>query len=165
MDPSPDETVVVSGAAGGVGSLAVQLARRRGATVIGLASERNHAWLKDRGVLPVEYGPGVAERIRQASGGRVDAFIDTFGEGYVALAVELGVRPERMNTIRDWQAAAEDVQGHEPAVQRAGGWRDGRAAPRCGRCRQVVGLLAEQQENPCGFRFGRSDPIGQGLHV
>ena len=123
VDPAPGETVVVSGAAGGVGSLAVQLARRRGATVIGLASERNHAWLKDRGVIPVAYGPGAAERIRQASGDKdggkdidmdmdmdedkVDAFIDTFGEGYVELAVTLGVRPERINTIRDWQTAAK----------------------------------------------------------
>lgn len=106
VDPGPQDTVVVSGAAGGVGSLAVQLARLRGATVIGLASERNHAWLKEHGVLPVAYGPGAADRIRAASGGRVDAFIDTFGNGYVALAVELGVRPERINTIRDWQAAA-----------------------------------------------------------
>jgi NADPH:quinone reductase-like Zn-dependent oxidoreductase len=107
VDPGPADTVVVSGAAGGVGSIAVQLARRRGATVIGLASERNHAWLKDRGALPVAYGEGVAERIRQAAGGTVDAFIDTFGDGYVELAAELGVRPERINTIRDWQAAAE----------------------------------------------------------
>ena len=107
VDPKPGETVAVSSAAGGVGSLAVQLARRRGATVIGLASERNHGWLKDRGVIPVAYGPGMAERIQQASGGRVDAFIDTFGEGYVDLAVQLGVRPERINTIRDWQAAAK----------------------------------------------------------
>jgi NADPH:quinone reductase-like Zn-dependent oxidoreductase len=106
VDPGPADTVVVSGAAGGVGSLAVQLARRRGATVIGLASEGNHTWLKDHGVVPVEYGEGVAERIRQASGGSVDAFIDTFGDGYVELAVELGVRPERINTICDWQAAA-----------------------------------------------------------
>ncbi|MET7454979.1 NADP-dependent oxidoreductase [Streptomyces sp. NPDC005574] len=106
VDPRPAETVVVSGAAGGVGSLAVQLARRRGATVIGLASERNHAWLKERGIVPVTYGEGVAERIRQASGGNIDAFIDTFGDGYVDLAVELGVRPERINTICDWQAAA-----------------------------------------------------------
>jgi NADPH:quinone reductase-like Zn-dependent oxidoreductase len=106
VDPRPADTVVVSGAAGGVGSLAVQLARRRGATVIGLASERNHAWLKDQGVVPVEYGEGVAERIRQVAGAHVDAFIDTFGDGYVELAVELGVPPERINTIRDWQAAA-----------------------------------------------------------
>ncbi len=107
VDPGPADTVVVSGAAGGVGSLAVQLARRRGATVIGLAREPNHAWLKDRGVVPVEYGEGVAERIRQASGGKVDAFIDTFGDGYVDLAVELGVRPERIDTIRDWRTAAK----------------------------------------------------------
>lgn len=107
VDPGPADTVVVSGAAGGVGSLAVQLARRRGATVIGLASDRNHAWLKEHGVVPVEYGEGVAERIRQASGGNVDAFIDTFGDGYVELAVELGVRPERINTISDWSAAAK----------------------------------------------------------
>src|SRR3954471_15018905 len=72
VDPGPADTVVVSGAAGGVGSLAVQLARRRGAMVIGLASEPNHAWLKDHGVVPVAYGEGVAERIRQACGGTVD---------------------------------------------------------------------------------------------
>src|SRR5215469_1390868 len=106
VDPGPGDTVVVSGAAGGVGSLAGQLARRHGATVIGLASEPNHAWLKAHGVVPVAYGPGTAERVREAGGGNVDAFIDTFGDGYVQLAVELGVRPERINTIRDWQAAA-----------------------------------------------------------
>lgn len=107
VDPAPGDTVVVSGAAGGVGSLAVQLARRRGATVIGLASAPNHAWLKEHGVVPVEYGQGVATRIRQACGGNIDAFIDTFGEGYVELAVDLSVRPERINTIRDWEAAAK----------------------------------------------------------
>ncbi|OIJ65394.1 NADP-dependent oxidoreductase [Streptomyces mangrovisoli] len=107
VDPGPGDTVVVSGAAGGVGSLAVQLARRRGATVIGLARERNHAWLKEHGVVPVTYGDGMAERVRRAAGGRVDAFIDTFGEGYVELAVELGVPPERINTVRDWATAAK----------------------------------------------------------
>ena len=74
--------------------------------MIGLASEPNHAWLKAHGVVPVQYGQGMAERIREACGGNVDAFIDTFGDGYVQLAVELGVRPERINTIRDWQTAA-----------------------------------------------------------
>lgn len=106
VDPGPDDTIVVAGAAGGVGSIAVQLARRRGATVIGLASKTNHAWLKDRGVVPLEYGDGVAARIRHACR-KVDAFIDTVGHGYVDLAVELGVRPERINTIRDWEAAAK----------------------------------------------------------
>jgi NADPH:quinone reductase-like Zn-dependent oxidoreductase len=98
------DTVVVAGAAGGVGSLAVQLAKRAGATVIGLASERNHGWLSDHGVIPVRYGDGVAERIRDASGGTVDAFIDTVGGDYVQLALDLGVQPERIDTIVDFRA-------------------------------------------------------------
>jgi len=61
VQPKEGETVVISGAAGGVGSLAVQLARRTGATVIGLASESNHEWLKSHGVIPVAYGDGVAD--------------------------------------------------------------------------------------------------------
>lgn len=100
------DTVVVSGAAGGVGSIAVQLARLAGATVIGLASEANHEWLRGHGVIPLAYGVGVAERIRTAADGPVDAFIDTFGGGYVELAIELGVKPERIDTIIDWEAAA-----------------------------------------------------------
>jgi NADPH:quinone reductase-like Zn-dependent oxidoreductase len=98
------DTVVVAGAAGGVGSLAVPLAKRAGATVIGLASERNHGWLSDHGVIPVRYGDGVAERIRDASGGTVDAFIDTVGGDYVQLALDLGVQPERIDTIVDFRA-------------------------------------------------------------
>ncbi|MEV6313959.1 NADP-dependent oxidoreductase [Streptomyces sp. NPDC051776] len=101
----PGDTVVVSGAAGGVGSLAVQLARHTGATAIGLASEANHAWLSDHGVIPVSYGEGVADRIRAASGGSVDAFIDTFGADYVELAIELGVAPDRIDTIINFAAA------------------------------------------------------------
>jgi NADPH:quinone reductase-like Zn-dependent oxidoreductase len=102
--PQAGEVVVVSGAAGGVGSIAVQLAVRTGATVIGLASERNHDWLRSRGVVPVVYGEGQAERIRAAAGGRLDAFVDTFGGGYVDLAIELGIPVERINTIIDYAA-------------------------------------------------------------
>ena len=99
------DTVVVSGAAGGVGSLAVQLARRAGATVIGLASKANHHWLAGHGVIPVSYGEGVADRIRQAAG-QVDAFIDTFGAEYVEVALELGVEPSRINTVANFEAVA-----------------------------------------------------------
>lgn len=98
------DVVVVSGAAGGVGCVVVQLAKLAGATVIGLASEVNHEWLADHGVLPVSYGPGVAERVRAAAGGRVDAFIDTFGADYVELALDLGVAAERIDTISNFAA-------------------------------------------------------------
>jgi NADPH:quinone reductase-like Zn-dependent oxidoreductase len=103
--PGPGDTVVVSGAAGGVGSLAVQLAKNAGATVIGLASEPNHEWLRAHGIVPVAYGEGVADRIRAAARGSVDAFVDTFGGGYVDLAVELGVAPDRIDTIIDYDGA------------------------------------------------------------
>lgn len=103
----PGDTVVVSGAAGGVGTVAVQLARNAGGTVIGLASEPHHDWLADHGVIPITYGDGVADRIRAASGGKVDAFLDTQGGGYVELALELGARPERIDTIADFAAPAK----------------------------------------------------------
>jgi NADPH:quinone reductase-like Zn-dependent oxidoreductase len=101
------DTVVVAGAAGGVGSIAVQLARRAGATVIGLASTPNHEWLRGQGVTPVTYGEGVAERIREAAPDGVNAFIDTVGPPYVELALELGVAPERIDTIADFAAVAK----------------------------------------------------------
>ena len=107
VSAGPDDTLVVAGAAGGVGSIAVQLAVNAGAKVIGLASEANHQWLADHGVTPVAYGEGVADRIRAASAGRVDAFIDTVGTGYVELALELGVRPDRIDTIADFAAPAK----------------------------------------------------------
>jgi NADPH:quinone reductase-like Zn-dependent oxidoreductase len=103
---SSGDTVVVSGAAGGVGSLVVQLARRAGAAVIGLAGEANHQWLLEHGAVPVAYGDGVVGRVREVSDGHVHALIDTFGGGYVALGVEeLGVAPQRIDTIIDWPAA------------------------------------------------------------
>jgi NADPH:quinone reductase len=101
------DTVVVSAAAGGVGSFTVQLLRVKGAAVIGIASEANHEWLRSVGVTPVAYGDGLADRIRVIAPQGVDAFIDTFGEEYVRLAVELGVKPDRIDTIIARDAAAE----------------------------------------------------------
>lgn len=127
------DTVVVSAAAGGVGSVAVQLARNAGATVIGLAGERNHDWLRGQGVVPVTYGDGQVERIRAAAGGTIDAFIDTYGGGYVDLAVELGVSPDRINTIID-HAAAERVGAHAEGTQ---------AVASASRLDELVELVAE----------------------
>jgi NADPH:quinone reductase-like Zn-dependent oxidoreductase len=103
---TPGDTVAVSGAAGGVGSITVQLARRAGATVIGLAGPANHGWLAGHGVIPVGYGDGAADRIRQAAA-KVDAFIDTFGANYVELALDLGVEPSRIDTIVRFDAVQQ----------------------------------------------------------
>jgi NADPH:quinone reductase len=107
VDLHDDDTVVVSGAAGGVGSLAVQLARRTGARVIGIASGGNAAWLQQLGVEPVEYGDGLADRLRQLAPDGIDALVDTYGGGYVELAINLGVPPDRIDTIIDRPAAAQ----------------------------------------------------------
>jgi NADPH:quinone reductase-like Zn-dependent oxidoreductase len=104
--PAAGELVVISGAAGGVGTIAVQLAGNAGATVIALASEAHHAWLRDHGAIPVRYGDGVKELISSAADRPIDAFIDTFGSGYVDLAIDLGVAAERIDTIIDYEAAA-----------------------------------------------------------
>jgi NADPH:quinone reductase-like Zn-dependent oxidoreductase len=125
----PGHTVVVSGAAGGVGSLAVQLARREGATVIGVAGQANRAWLEQHGVIPVSYGDGLLDRIRAAAP-RVDAFIDTYGGDYVELALnELGVQPPRVDTIVRFDA-----------IEKYGVKSEGNAA---GASAQTLAALAE----------------------
>jgi NADPH:quinone reductase-like Zn-dependent oxidoreductase len=107
VELKPGEVVAVSAAAGGVGSIAVQLARRLGATVLGIAGAGNGDWLESMGVTAVTYGEGLGERLRAAAGSGIDAFIDCFGGGYVDLAVnELGVKPDRVDTIIDREAAA-----------------------------------------------------------
>src|SRR6202020_1157845 len=108
VDVKPGDTVVVAGAAGGVGSVAVQLAKRAGATVIGLAGPSNHDWLKRHDVLPVAYGDGVVDRIREAAKTQVDAFLDTYGGDYVELALnDLAVSPERIDSVTRPDAAAK----------------------------------------------------------
>ena len=101
------DTLAVSGAAGGVGSIVVQLAVQEGAKVIGLASATHHQWLRDHNVIPVAYGEGVEERLRAATDNHIDAFIDTFGADYVELALKLGVQPERINTIINFEAVTK----------------------------------------------------------
>jgi NADPH:quinone reductase-like Zn-dependent oxidoreductase len=104
--PQPGETVVVAGAAGGVGILVTQLAMRAGARVIATASLDNAVTLLEMGATPVEYGDGMIDRIRALAPDGVDAFVDTHGHGNVAAAVELGVDPDRINSITDFAGAA-----------------------------------------------------------
>lgn len=116
------DTVVVSAAAGGVGVLTVQLLKVRGANVIGIASEANHEWLRSKGVTPVAYGDDLARRVAAAAPKGVDAFIDLFGPDYVHLAIELGVAPDRIDSIIAFEAAAQvgaKVEGSADATSTA----------------------------------------------
>ncbi|MGA5817535.1 quinone oxidoreductase family protein [Kitasatospora sp. NPDC094028] len=124
----PGETLLVHGAAGGVGTLLLQFARARGITVIGTASEANHAHLRDLGAIPVTYGEGLAERVRAAApGGRVDRVLDAAGQGGVLpLSIELAGDAQRVLTIADPMGAPEHgvrftggTDGGEPYHQRA----------------------------------------------
>jgi len=107
VKPAPGETVAVSAAAGGVGSIVVQLLRLRGTKVVGIASPANHEWLTAHGAMAVSYGDDLEQQIRDAAPDGIDAFIDTFGPEYVELALELGVKPERIETITAFERAAE----------------------------------------------------------
>jgi NADPH2:quinone reductase len=97
----PDDTVVISAAAGAVGSIEAQLAKHRGAKVIGTCGDRNFDYLRQLGIKPVRYGEGIAERIRAAAGGPVTALIDNFGQDGRHLADELGVPESRYRSSAD----------------------------------------------------------------
>jgi NADPH:quinone reductase-like Zn-dependent oxidoreductase len=107
------DTVLIGGAAGGVGVFAVQLARRAGARVIGTASEEAFGFLRELGAEPVTYGDGLVRRVRalavQGEGevGEVTAAADLVGTETAQAAVELGVSPDRIATI----AAASPPDG------------------------------------------------------
>lgn len=107
VDISAGDTVVVSAAAGGVGTITVQLLKVNGANVIGLASEDHHDWLREKGVTPVAYGEGALQRILEATPDGIDAFIDLYGPEYIDLAVELDVPPQKIETIISWERAEE----------------------------------------------------------
>ncbi|MCG0285626.1 NADP-dependent oxidoreductase [Streptomyces sp. PSAA01] len=95
------ETVLVHAAAGGVGSMAVQLARHMGARVIGTASERNHEYLRALGAEPTTYGEGLAERVRALAPNGVDAVLDLVGGDTLTVSAELLAPGGRLASIAD----------------------------------------------------------------
>ncbi|CAM5451921.1 NADPH:quinone reductase [Streptomyces xanthochromogenes] len=104
------ETLLVHGAAGVVGSVGVQLAVARGATVIGTASPDNHAFLRELGATPLAYGPGLVERVREVAPQGIDAVYDAAGKGALPDSIELrGGTATRIVTIADTAAAEHGV--------------------------------------------------------
>ena len=102
---SEGQTVLVNGAAGGVGIATVQLARERGARVIGTASAGNHDYLRSYGAEPTTYGEGLVERIRELAPDGVDRAIDDAGGGALPALVELAGGPDHVVTIADYEGA------------------------------------------------------------
>jgi len=101
------DTVLIHGAAGGVGTMAVQLAREWGATVIGTASERNHEYLRELGAIPVAYGPGLVDRVRALAPQGVDAALDAASKDAIAPSLELVENKERVGTIGDFMGSRQ----------------------------------------------------------
>jgi NADPH:quinone reductase-like Zn-dependent oxidoreductase len=104
------ETLLVSGAAGGVGSAAVQIAKERGLRVVGTASERNHDYLRSIGAEPTTYGDGLVERVRALAPDGVDAALDIAGSGVIPELVELTGDPKRVVSIADFSAPEHGAQ-------------------------------------------------------
>jgi NADPH:quinone reductase-like Zn-dependent oxidoreductase len=118
------ETLLLHGAAGGVGAIATQLAVALGATVIGTASSANHDYLRSLGATPVEYGDGLVDRVRAVAPQGIDAVYDTAGQGALTDSIELRGGTDRIVTIADMSGGELGVSvsygGTPPEVSAAG---------------------------------------------
>jgi NADPH:quinone reductase-like Zn-dependent oxidoreductase len=112
------ETLLVVGAAGSVGMIATQLAVSQGVTVIGAASPRDHELVRGLGGVPVNYGAGLADRVRELSPS-VDAVLDAASKGALQDAVTLAGDPARVMTLADEHAAELGVALSAPTPDRA----------------------------------------------
>lgn len=108
---SSGQTVLVHAAAGGVGSMAVQIAVARGARVIGTASERNHEYLRSLGAEPVTYGEGLAERVRALAPEGVDVVLDYIGGEALATTPDVLREGGTVASVVD-AAARDELGGH-----------------------------------------------------
>jgi NADPH:quinone reductase-like Zn-dependent oxidoreductase len=104
------QTLIVNGAAGGVGIAAIQFARERGARVIGTASESNHDFLRELGAEPTTYGDGLVERVRELAPDGVDRAFDAAGHGALPALIELTGSPDHVVTIADFTAPEHGVR-------------------------------------------------------
>src|SRR4029453_5737711 len=104
LDVKAGDTLFVDGGAGGVGAAAVQMAGARGAKVIASSGEANLDYLREIGATPVRYGQGVAGRVRDAAGGRVDAVLEVAGKTPVEDLIGLAPEPSQMLSIANFAA-------------------------------------------------------------
>ena len=135
LDVKAGDTLFIDGGAGGVGAVVVQFALARGARVIASASEANQDYLREIGAIPVLYGEGVADRVRNVAGGSVDAVFDVVGKTPVDELISLAPDPAKVVTIANFAAG-------EAGVQVTGGGADSRAPEALA---EVADLLAQNK--------------------
>ena len=161
----PGETLLVHGAAGSVGQIAAQLAVQDGARVIGTAGESNHERLRGYGVIPVTYGPGLADRVRELAPDGVDAAIDTIGtDEAVDVSLELVADRSRIVSIAAFGRADSGVvliSGDDPETNvRADAWRRLLPAAADGSLKVVVARTYPLGEAAEAVRFVRDGHAG-----
>jgi NADPH:quinone reductase-like Zn-dependent oxidoreductase len=160
LDVKAGDTLFVDGGAGGVGTVAVQMALARGAKVIASASEANHDYLREIGATPVLYGQGLADRVRAAAGGPVDAVFDVAGKAPVEDLISLAPEPSQVVSIANYGAG-------QAGARVSGGGADSQPMQALA---QVAELLAQDKLviKVQTFPFGRAAEayrISQSGHV
>ena len=142
------DTIFVDGGAGGVGAVTVQMAAARGARVIASAGQANQDYLREIGAIPVLYGQGVADRVRAAAGGRVDAVFDVAGKTPAGELISLVSEPSRVLSIANFAAG-------QAGARVTGGSADSRPTEALA---EIAGLLARNKVviKVQTFPFGRA---------
>ena len=120
----PGETLLVSGAAGGVGSAVVQIARQRGISVIGTASEANQDYLRSLGAIATTYGDGLVDRVRAIAPDGVDAALDITGSGVIGELIELTGEPSKVLSIADFNAPQQGANVSSGSTDPAGAYAE-----------------------------------------
>lgn len=149
------DTIVISGAAGGVGTAAIQLARARGLIVIGTASAANQDYLEALGAIPTTYDDGWVDRVREIAVAEVDVALDAAGAGVIPQLIELTGDPAKVVSIADFSAT-------ELGAQVTSGGGDTRAALEeaaqlfeDGRLRMIVERTFPLDETPEAQRLSK----------
>ena len=132
------QTLLVSGAAGGVGSAVVQIAADRGITVIGTAGEGNQEYLRSLGATATTYGDGLVDRVRALAPDGVDAALDLAGSGVIPELIELTGDPAKVLSIADFSAPQHGAQVSTSPVNRAGAFAEAARLSAAGRLRLPV---------------------------
>jgi NADPH:quinone reductase-like Zn-dependent oxidoreductase len=160
LDVNAGDTLFVDGGAGGVGAAAVQMALARGARVIASSSEANHDYLRELGATPVGYGQGLADRVRAAAGGPVDAVFDVAGKTPVEDLIGLAPEPSQVVSIANYAAG-------QAGARVSGGGADSHPMEALAEVGELLAqnkLVIKVQTFPFG-RAAEAYRISQGGHV